>query len=173
MADTARTKRRIGRNKTRANSRGKVTDDKPNRSRTKKAPPATNSKDTEALKERLAELAKGIDDRRVEIEVRQTETAAMQAEAKEIMETLNLTEFDVPRVGMHEIVTPMGKKSTKIDVRKFQKKVTKDQFLDSVSVTQKAAKEVLPTKVVEEITDETPGKKGDPVYKFTPAGSKK
>jgi len=128
---------------------------------------------TKAKKNRLKQIALAIDERTVEIELRANEMTDLRAEAQVLMKDMKLETFDVPRVGEHKYVATMGRGSSSIDIAKFKKAVGTDVFMASVSVTQKAAKDVLPTKIVDKITTAVKGVMGAPVYSFTLAGAKK
>ena len=99
--------------------------------------------DEEAIKERLKVIAKGIDSRRVDIELRQNEIAEYEEEAQKLLDELGIDEFNVPRVGTHLFKEKFGRASSTIDVVAFHEHVTEDEFWGSVSVTKKAAEQVL------------------------------
>jgi hypothetical protein len=164
-----RTRRRIGRNGPAAGRAKPIVD------KIKKVTTTTSKEvDTKKLSDRLVVIARDIDTRNVEIELRAGELVDLKAEAKEILDKMNLTEFDVPRVGTHQILVRNGNKSSTIDMVKFRELVTDDsQFYGAITVTKKAASDVLPAKTLDSITTEVAGKKGAPAYSFVPAGTKK
>lgn len=157
-----------------ARTKRQVNNPKARTRRTKLTPKReeTHSTETEELKQRLDVLARGIDSRRVEIELRTNELAEMQDEAERIMHQLNMNKFEVARVGTHEIYEKMGRASSKIDVEAYWDHCSEEQFFSTVTVTAKAASEVLPSKTIEQITERTPAESKGPAYKFTPAGTK-
>lgn len=65
-----------------------------------------------------------------------------------------------------EIKTPMGRESREIDVKKFQKAVSADDFYACVKIGVTEAKKVLSEKELDKISKITPAKTGDPILKI-------
>jgi len=162
MAETR--KRQVGRRASRSSDREAVTP---------KGSKPSSSSAKRVKEQRLEELARGIDTRLVEIELRNKEMAGMHTEAAELMAELKLEKFDVPRVGEHLFVKKKASDKSTIDPRAYYGKVGKDDFYASVSVTKKNAKEHLPEKVIDQISTKVVGEWTGPHYSFKAAGSKK
>lgn len=161
----AQSKRQIGSRRRNRSARSEIPNDKKT---------STQGCTTKKGKEdRLKELARGIDQRIVDIETRNIEVVALHKQAEALMNELGLQEFYVSRVGTHKIEQKKGNDKHTIDVRKFRKEVTVKEFMDMVTVSKKAAEEVLPKKIINSITDTVTGVMKDPVYSFVPAGSKR
>ncbi len=79
---------------------------------------------------------------------------------RKLMKTYKINTFSDN--GMQaNIFRPKGRASSSIDVHEFRKRVTDDEFMDSVKVMKAEAEKVLPTKELAEITEVTPAVLGE------------
>lgn len=125
-------------------------------------------KSPETTEEKLTKLAVDIAGRMAEIKILADELETMQATAQDLMMADHLTEFRVKGTGTHSYLPTKGRKSTKIDLRKYLKAVGQDIFFETATVTLKAAEENLPKKTINQISEEIPAQPGPPTYKFKP-----
>ena len=102
----------------------------------------------------------------------QKEIARLTAFIKETMPRIEihmkeaaLTEYQASNGAIAHWVTPMGRASSTINVAGFKKLVSDKDFMASVSVTKKAASELLGERELAKITTTTSGSPKEPELK--------
>lgn len=98
----------------------------------------------------------------------QAAIAELDSEAKALLTSLQLKEYEVPGKGTHYLKPTRGRGSNEINAKKFKELVSDKEFWATITVPVGKAKELLGEKTVEQISTYTPGKEGEPAYSFKP-----
>lgn len=137
-------------------------------------PSSTRGRSTNnmAAQKRLVKLAAEINDNVTLVAIAQDRLNKKYDEAQKLMQKNKLSLLEVPDEGTHRFEGVKGNDKTTMDMSKFRRAVTPDDFMGVVNVTSVNAKKLLTGKQYEAMTTTIKGTMKPAVYKFTPIKGK-
>ena len=128
---------------------------------------SANKKVVPVDKSRMSSLLNKISDDMVLQEVLKKRIKENMEKLEGLMESSDIRLYETTK-GKGEIITPPTRASNTIDVVKFFKKVSRDEFFETVTVPLGGAKKVLSEKELDKITIEGRTAQKPDVLKVTP-----